>query len=500
MLGRGGLPTLGKWGRIVNANDTVAALTVNQRSTGDILDIQDGGVSVFKVADGGTITVGGAIAVADDILFKIGTDGDQAFLNRSTVLNADTVLASVLVGTVESQALAANSLMIANATSNGDIALYINKGGNSQMGFWIDGSAGDTALLAASGASIDHYIAGIKELDHASGAFAFQVSTALTGVSSFIGVAAATSLTIAGHVTGGAAAQRDIVIQTGNAANPQILATRLTIGSNAATAVATWANITHSGIVITSGDGIKSAASDTATLLLVAVNTALTETTVAQITSHATTPTFDIAKGKLTGSLNANSQTIGVIASVQLGAWYHQDTNYDAIQMNMSSGIEIRTRNVDNTASVSRLIIGISAATAVATWANITHTGLVLSASEKLKPISGVAGFAVVSTAFTLGSLGSVIIPQSAANATDVLAGNIAGAISLDLTGAAERLYFRGASSWFYIAKTGGLSMTKEELIDPNGHEFQIGDKVELVVDKINKDGSFHALPYRRIE
>lgn len=64
------------------------------------------------------------------------------------------------------------------------------------------------------------------------------------------GAAATASLTLAGAVTGGAAAQRDIVFRTGNAANPQVLATRLTIGSNAATSVITWANATHTGIVL----------------------------------------------------------------------------------------------------------------------------------------------------------------------------------------------------------------------------------------------------------
>lgn len=189
MLGRGA-PSIGKWGRRIDANDTSVALTVNQRGTGDLLDLQDGGVSVFKVADGGAITIGGAIGVADDILLKLGTDGDGVLVNRSTILAADTVLASVLVGTVESQAIAANSLMIANATSNGDIALYTNKGGNSQMGLWLDGSSGDTALLAASGASVDSYIAGVKELDHAAGAFAFQVATAISGLSSLAAFAA----------------------------------------------------------------------------------------------------------------------------------------------------------------------------------------------------------------------------------------------------------------------------------------------------------------------
>ena len=125
-------------------------------------------------------------------------------------------------------------------------------------------------------------------------------------------------------------------------------------------------------------------------------------------------------------------------------------------------------------------------------------TGFALSASQKLQAASGVVGFSVVSTALTLGSLGSVIIPQSAANATDALAGNIAGAIALDLTGSSERFYFRGAS-WFYISKTGGLSMTKEERVDPTGHLFEVGDTVKLIVDKVNPDGSFHALPYHSL-
>lgn len=121
--------------------------------------------------------------------------------------------------------------------------------------------------------------------------------------------------------------------------------------------------------------------------------------------------------------------------------------------------------------------------------------GITLPASFKLNPTSGVGGFSVVSTALTLGSLGSVVIPQSAANATDALAGNVAGAIAIDTTGTAERLYFRGAS-WFYIAKTGGLSMTAQERIDPTGHKFELGDVIQLIVDKINIDGSFHAVPY----
>ena len=122
--------------------------------------------------------------------------------------------------------------------------------------------------------------------------------------------------------------------------------------------------------------------------------------------------------------------------------------------------------------------------------------GCILPASGKIYPVSGVAGFSVVSTALTLGSLGSVLIPQSAADCTDALAGNIDGCIGIDSTEDGEQFWFRANAEWYYIAKTGGLSMTKEERISPEGHKFQIGDKVELVVDRINPDGSFHALPH----
>ena len=59
MLGRGGA-SLGRWARYIDANDTDPALTVNQRSTGNILVLQDNGVAVFTVADGGGITHVGA--------------------------------------------------------------------------------------------------------------------------------------------------------------------------------------------------------------------------------------------------------------------------------------------------------------------------------------------------------------------------------------------------------------------------------------------------------
>lgn len=71
------------------------------------------------------------------------------------------------------------------------------------------------------------------------------------------------------------------------------------------------------------------------------------------------------------------------------------------------------------------------------------------------------------------------------------------GAMALEVTQANGRLYWRANNGWHYVDATAGLSMPKEERIDPDGNKFELGDKVELVIDRINEDGSFHAMPYR---
>ena len=123
--------------------------------------------------------IGGEVLLADDKHVHLGTDSDITMLSRSTILNANTALTGVLVGTPVAQAIAADSLMIANVTASGDIAMYVNKGGHSQMVFWADGSSGDTAIMAASGQSVDIYIAGVKVLDISNDA----TKTTLLGVS-----------------------------------------------------------------------------------------------------------------------------------------------------------------------------------------------------------------------------------------------------------------------------------------------------------------------------
>lgn len=87
----------------------------------------------------------------DDIILGLGAGGDQAFLNRSTALAADTALTSVLIGTPVSGALAANSLIISNITASGDVAFYGNRGGNSEQFLFMDVSAGVMYLTPTQG-------------------------------------------------------------------------------------------------------------------------------------------------------------------------------------------------------------------------------------------------------------------------------------------------------------------------------------------------------------
>lgn len=84
---------------------------------------------------------GDSDSVTDDGLMTLGTDGDIAMLNRSSALNANTTLTSVILGTPVTQGVAANSLIVSNVTANGDILFAVNVGGNSLEALLVDTSA-----------------------------------------------------------------------------------------------------------------------------------------------------------------------------------------------------------------------------------------------------------------------------------------------------------------------------------------------------------------------
>ena len=82
-----------------------------------------------------------AVGLADDVSVELGTDDDSVIRHKSATLAANTALTDVLLGTPVAAALAANSLMISNTTADGDVAVYVNNGGNSEQALFVDASA-----------------------------------------------------------------------------------------------------------------------------------------------------------------------------------------------------------------------------------------------------------------------------------------------------------------------------------------------------------------------
>ena len=88
-------------------------------------------------------------AMLDGVLYTFGTDADIALLNRATVLNANTALTGVIVGTPVTPAVAANSLIVGNKTADGDMLFATQTGGNSSAFLWRDASVPATYQLGS---------------------------------------------------------------------------------------------------------------------------------------------------------------------------------------------------------------------------------------------------------------------------------------------------------------------------------------------------------------
>lgn len=115
-----------------------------------------GGV-VFATAQSG-------IVFGDDVKLQLGTDGDIAQVLRSSVLNANTTLAGVIVGTPVTPAQAANSLIIGNITADGDMLLVTQTGGNSHAFLWYDTSAKILRLYSGDGVEVAKFDNGVTTL------------------------------------------------------------------------------------------------------------------------------------------------------------------------------------------------------------------------------------------------------------------------------------------------------------------------------------------------
>jgi hypothetical protein len=129
----------------------------------------------------------GAISYADNVKFQLGTDGDIALVERSSVLNANTTLAGVIVGTPVTPAVAANSLILGNITADGDVLFAAQTGGNTHAFQWYDASAKIHRLYSGAGVET------IK-MDNSATTITGTLRRAGAG---FLGLSAAEAVTIA---------------------------------------------------------------------------------------------------------------------------------------------------------------------------------------------------------------------------------------------------------------------------------------------------------------
>lgn len=109
-------------------------------------------VAVFQMQPG-TAVVSFSSTVADDLKITLGDDADIALAHRSTVLNANTTLSGVISGTPVTPAIAANSYIIANNTTDGDI-LMVTRSTHSYAAMWVDASAKITRFYSGNGVEI----------------------------------------------------------------------------------------------------------------------------------------------------------------------------------------------------------------------------------------------------------------------------------------------------------------------------------------------------------
>ena len=155
MLGTVGA-SLGTWARKIDANDSGAALIIDQRGSGNLLEVKQGGTTLFTIENDGDVILGGSVTLdlADDEGLLFGSDDDIFTGHVASATGANTVITGKIIGTPVTPAIAANSFIITNITADGDYLLALNNGGNSQAWQWVDSSGGTQTLYAAGVARV----------------------------------------------------------------------------------------------------------------------------------------------------------------------------------------------------------------------------------------------------------------------------------------------------------------------------------------------------------
>ncbi len=136
---------------VVSQGDLAIADHINNVRT-DVLsththDGTDGNATIEATAFTGTATYTGAsLTFGDEDLLRWGTGGDAVSVLRSTALSADGAFSGVFAGTTDHPGVAANSLIISNVTTDGDILFAVSDGGNSKGLLKLDGANGKVTI------------------------------------------------------------------------------------------------------------------------------------------------------------------------------------------------------------------------------------------------------------------------------------------------------------------------------------------------------------------
>lgn len=158
-------------------------------ATGTAIATFNGTTGVLTLASGTGLNL-----LLDGVKLTLGTDSDIAMVNRATVLNANTALTGVIVGTPVTPAVAANSLIAANITADGDMLFVTQTGGNSHAFMWYDSSAAILRLYSGAGVEIAKFDAAATTI---TGTLGITGKTTVTGG---LNLGAAEAVTVASGV------------------------------------------------------------------------------------------------------------------------------------------------------------------------------------------------------------------------------------------------------------------------------------------------------------
>lgn len=144
---------LSQWGRLIRANDALAAVTIDQLGSGTLLDLQDSGVSVVTVGQNGALTLigSGGLTLNDNVSLGFGTANGEGTIksNGTDILWVVPGTADIMLG--RTGAPSPDSLLhlweetagVATAREGTMLALESNRIGTNTYISFITPASGD---------------------------------------------------------------------------------------------------------------------------------------------------------------------------------------------------------------------------------------------------------------------------------------------------------------------------------------------------------------------